>query len=1095
MRAHSFLIWASILSCYVSMYFVLSQCPNDQKSLLLELRNTLDFDRFYSTKLVTWNESTGCCLWNGITCDPSNGSVIGLDLSHEGIQSGIDNSSSLFRIQSLQRLSLACNFDMKGPIPSALGRLSDLTYLNLSKAGFTGQVPIEISYLVRLLILDISSDFVPLLASFKESLNLTDIVKNLTELRELYVDGVDISANGKEWCDPLLSFLPHLKVLSMSYCNLTGEIPSSLANLQTLSVICLSGNDLSGSLPESLATLGNLRILSLRDCGLTGTVSGKIFQMPMLTTLDLSYNHMLQGMLPIFPQNNSLQTLVFSFIKFSEIMPKSMGNLKSLQKLDISYCSFHGIIPSSISSLSELEYFDLSSNNFSGPIPSFSSSKNLRELHLSSNTFNGSITSTEWGGLLDLTLLDSSNNSLTGDIPSSLFDLLSLETMQMDHNKFSGQLNEFGSKVLITLDLSSNNLEGPLPKSIFQLRDLKHLDLSGNRFNGTLQLHEIVHPLKNLIYLDLSNNSLSVDTSGTSAATNSPFPQLLTLRLASCSLQVLPQFLRTQAMLAYLDLSNNQIQGTVPRWIWGIGGGFITFLNLSCNNFVDLERPIPHIQGLGFLDLHSNNLQGEIPSLIEGIFYLDWSNNSFTSMNPNIGNNLDKAEFFSIARNDIHGRIPTSLCNATNLQVLDLEDNHFKGTIPDCLIARNQNLVVLNARGNNLNGEIPDVFQKTCMLETLDLNGNFLRGRIPRSLVHCKELRVLNLGNNQLNDIFPCQLKRLSKLQVLILRSNKFSGSIACQQENSIWPSLQILDIAMNHFTGELKVQYILRRTSMMAQMNEFQSEEDHLQYQVTQDYNYGFYQDTVAVSFKGNDFELQKILRIFTSLDLSNNAFHGEIPKELGRLNALIVLNLSHNSLSGNIPSSFRNLSQLESLNLSCNSLSGDIPQELTKLSFLESLNLSFNQLTGPIPTSTQLQSFDASSYEGNPGLYGPLLTPSSRSKHAPGLTPPMSLDRLHWSSKNEVEWMLRGAEVGFPVGLTIFIGPLLYIKRWRRWYCKHLEILGRPSKARRKKTQETESTETLSTKQVWRGNGHMDKLVMKMLHKGDRGREEQKA
>uniref|UniRef100_A0A803LMH3 Uncharacterized protein n=1 Tax=Chenopodium quinoa TaxID=63459 RepID=A0A803LMH3_CHEQI len=155
--------------------------------------------------------------------------------------------------------------------------------------------------------------------------------------------------------------------------------------------------------------------------------------------------------------------------------------------------------------------------------------------------------------------------------------------------------------------------------------------------------------------------------------------------------------------------------------------------------------------------------------------------------------------------------------------------------------------------------------------------------------------------------------------------------------------------------------------------------------------------------------------------------------------MNGLVVLNLSHNSFLGHIPSSFGNLSQIESLDLSSNALTGRIPTEFANLNFLSYLNLSFNKLSGKIPTSTQLQSFNASSYEGNQGLFGSPLT-----THDPiTVTPPTSSEGSNWSSKSEREWMLRGAEVGFPVGITIFIGPILYIKRYREWYCKHLHIL----------------------------------------------------
>ena len=65
-----------------------------------------------------------------------------------------------------------------------------------------------------------------------------------------------------------------------------------------------------------------------------------------------------------------------------------------------------------------------------------------------------------------------------------------------------------------------------------------------------------------------------------------------------------------------------------------------------------------------------------------------------------------------------------------------------------------------------------------------------------------------------------------------------------------------------------------------------------------------------VAVTFKGNQIKLQKILRIFTTIVMSSNALHGEKPKELGYLNAVTIVNLSYDSLLGNIPSSFWNVS-----------------------------------------------------------------------------------------------------------------------------------------------------------------------------------------
>ncbi|XLT47675.1 hypothetical protein HN873_040279, partial [Arachis hypogaea] len=127
---------------------------DDERSLLLQFKNSLTFDPDYSTKLKTWNQSIGCCDWSGVTCN-DEAHVIALDLIDENIQGALQNSSSLFSLQHLQSLNLASN-DFNSSIPSKFNKLETLTYLNLSGAGFVGQVPIEISQLTRLVTLDLS---------------------------------------------------------------------------------------------------------------------------------------------------------------------------------------------------------------------------------------------------------------------------------------------------------------------------------------------------------------------------------------------------------------------------------------------------------------------------------------------------------------------------------------------------------------------------------------------------------------------------------------------------------------------------------------------------------------------------------------------------------------------------------------------------------------------------------------------------------------------------------------------------------------------------------------------------------------------------
>lgn len=65
--------------------------------------------------------------------------------------------------------------------------------------------------------------------------------------------------------------------------------------------------------------------------------------------------------------------------------------------------------------------------------------------------------------------------------------------------------------------------------------------------------------------------------------------------------------------------------------------------------------------------------------------------------------------------------------------------------------------------------------------------------------------------------------------------------------------------------------------------------------------------------------------------------------------------------------------------------------PEGLSQLSLLGVLDLSNNNLTGKIPSSTQLQSFDASTYSGNPELCGlplPNKCPGEEQAQDPAIT-----------------------------------------------------------------------------------------------------------
>ncbi|XP_049355697.1 receptor-like protein 9DC3 [Solanum verrucosum] len=240
-------------------------------------------------------------------------------------------------------------------------------------------------------------------------------------------------------------------------------------------------------------------------------------------------------------------------------------------------------------------------------------------------------------------------------------------------------------------------------------------------------------------------------------------------------------------------------------------------------------------------------------------------------------------------------------------------------------------LEVLDIHLNKLCGTLPETFSIGSVLRSLDLHDNELEGKIPRSLGNCKELELLDLGYNHLNDTFPMWLETLPKLKVLSLRSNKLLGAIRTLSDENMFSELRIIDLSYNAFTENLS-----------------------------------------TISTKGLELELDRILTIYVTIDLSSNSFEGYIPSNLGDLIALRGLNLSHNRLQGNIPTSLGNLSFVESLDLSFNQLSREIPQQLDALTFLSFINLSHNHLQGCIPQGHQFATFEKNSYEGNDGLQG---------------------------------------------------------------------------------------------------------------------------
>ncbi|TYI85375.1 hypothetical protein E1A91_D05G437200v1 [Gossypium mustelinum] len=991
-------------------------------------------------KTNSWKEDTDCCSWDGVTCDHLNAHVIALDLSCSWIYGNFPSNTTLFLLPHLQKLNLAYNDFNLSKIPSEFGRFTSLFYLNLSNTGFAGEVPSQVSHLSKLVSLDLScwAD-----AQTIDKHALEGLVHNLTEVRHLFLDGMDMSSVNAH---VFMNLSSSLRSLSLAFCDLQGKFPKNIFDLPNLNLLNLGGNQNLNLDPLKFNRSSNLEHLDLSSVFFSTEFIDSVENLQALKYLDLSGNSFFQGLSVSFTNLSSLEYLILEGAIFFGGLLDSMGNLVSLKVLDLSHSNLSGQVPRSLGNLLQLAYLDLSQNllnlsqnQLSGQIPrSLGNLLQLTDLNLWQNQLSGQIPRS-LRNLLQLTHLDLSQNQLSGQIllsilnltqleylgisenylegsipdevttfpnliylglsdnllngtlPSWLYTAPSLKVIILSQNQFSGHIKEFQSKSLEHLYLNNNKLQGPFPSSIFQVLNLTLLVLSSNNLSGVIELRMFSN-LPNLKYLDLSFNSLYL-TSNTTSTVN-----FRSLFLSSCNLSEFPQFLKG-------------LKSKIPQWMQEVGNDSLTYLNVSHNSLTEVEHfPWKNIE---FLDLSSNLIRGNLPIPASTINVFLISNNSF------------------------NGEVSSLICNATYLQILDLSHNYLSGTIPQCFGNLSNILQVLNLKKNEFYGTIPLTFAKGCQLTNFNLNGNLLEGPLTPSILNCNGLEVLDLGNNKINDTFPHWLGSLPFLQVLVLKSNHMHGSLRVNSSKSspFFSKIQIFDLSSNYFSGPLPVRYI---NSFKAIINLEKIGSTVSYMGVNDSRGSGFYTYSIGIVMKGQDRELVKIFTMWMIIDLSNNQFEGGIPKVIGKLNLLKGLNLSHNNLNGDIPSSIGSLTSLEWLDLSSNRLSGTIPNRLADLSFLSSLNVSENQLHGQIPQGKQFNTFGNDSYEGNKGLCG---FPVSKGCNIIEPAPPNVLEKDGSKSNIAFEWKVVLIGYGCGVVFGMLVGYVVFQTGKPKWLVNLVE------------------------------------------------------
>ncbi|KAL4625764.1 hypothetical protein ACB092_05G048000 [Castanea dentata] len=648
---------------------------------------------------------------------------------------GTLNTPEFCALKKLEEIDLARN-GFEGMLPPCLKNLTSLSYLDISDNQFNGNLSSSpIASLTSLEYIDLSYNLFEGLFSFS-------LLANHSKLKviQLFNDSnkLDIETESHSW-DPLFQ----LKVLVLPNCNLnrlTANFPKFLLNQHELEVVDISHSKLNGSFPIWLLENNTgLQKLNLRSNSFTGEFHLPSDHYMNLRWLDLSDNHF-DGKLQedIGKRIPKIKHLNLSQNQFEGNLPSSIGDMSNLRVLDLSFNNFYGEVPMElVANSTSCSILRLSNNNFCGEIFSKHFNLSMLSLELQNNNFTGTLPAVPlevWG------LLNISNNHMTGTIPLWIVNRSTSPGLAVDlsSNSFEGQI-PCGLSSSNIINLSHNLFSGLLP-SCLNLQYVMHFFLQGNKLTGSLP--KAILNSSSLLTLDIRDNrfigSIPDEIDG-----------LLSLKVLLLSGNhfsgVISKQLCRLKRIGIMDLSNNSFSGTIPYCFHNI-----TFGKLASSDFV-----YRNAGGFGII--------GGFPlpykSVLDTTLKIQGSDILFLQQVAIV--------FVMKYRSDLYKGLILDMVSA-----LDLSFNNLTGEIP-LTLGQLSSICAMNLSYNQLTGPIPISFSNLTQLESLDLSHNNLSGEIPSVLADLSFLGAFNVNHNNLSGKIP-YIKQLSTFEKSSYEGNPF---------------------------------------------------------------------------------------------------------------------------------------------------------------------------------------------------------------------------------------------------------------------------------------------------------------------------------